>query len=83
MTAYTVHKLSCKQNVNSANCTKFNWPKLYKLSPLSWYGITTDGMPSQGHTVNPLHDWGDTTISRGVNNILFSGNRAHRSNIFC
>jgi hypothetical protein len=62
MTVHTVHKLSCTLNVNSAKCSKFTWPKLYKLSPLSWYGITTDGVPSMGHTVNHVHNWSYTAL---------------------
>jgi hypothetical protein len=33
-----------------------------KLSPLSLYGIPTDGIPSQGHTVDPLHNQVDTAL---------------------
>jgi hypothetical protein len=35
-----------------------------KLSPLSCYGIATVGMPSQEHTVNRLHDQGNTAKAK-------------------
>jgi hypothetical protein len=36
--------------------------KIMEALPLSLYGIPTDGVPSQGHSVNPLHDRGDTAL---------------------
>jgi hypothetical protein len=44
---YTTCTVHCMLSVNSANCTNLQLAKKkYKLSSLSWYGITTDGADS-------------------------------------